>query len=60
MSEDERQQLLAGLLDAVQKCQIRFGGRTELATESDERVAALCLGWEKVLNHGLKPTGTLR
>lgn len=34
---------------------MRFGGRTELATESDERVAFLCTQLEDTLSHGLKP-----
>ena len=34
--------------------QVRFGGRTELATESDERVAFLCAQLEATLSHGLK------
>ena len=33
----ERQALMTRLLDAVKQCQIRFGGRSELATENDSR-----------------------
>lgn len=51
---EERQQLLTNLLDAVKQCQIRFGGRAELATESDARVAVLCSHLEAVLQHGLR------
>ncbi|XP_063844275.1 sorting nexin-29-like [Scylla paramamosain] len=51
----KRQELLSGILSAVQGCQVRFGGRTELATESDERVAFLCTQLEATLSHGLKP-----
>ncbi|XP_076063088.1 sorting nexin-29-like isoform X2 [Oratosquilla oratoria] len=51
----EREELLSGLLAAVQSCQIRYGGRTELATESDSRVAGLCKCLEDALSHGLKP-----
>ncbi|KAK3857060.1 hypothetical protein Pcinc_036671 [Petrolisthes cinctipes] len=50
----KREELLAGLLSAVQQCQVRFGGRAELATESDERVAGLCERLEATLSHGLK------
>ncbi|XP_071797309.1 sorting nexin-29-like [Asterias amurensis] len=50
----ERQHLLDRLLDAVKQCQVRFGGRTELATDSDSRVSCLCAQFEAVLVHGLK------
>ena len=50
----ERQHLLDRLLDAVKQCQVRFGGRTELATDSDSRVSCLCAQLEAVLVHGLK------
>ncbi|KAK7078542.1 Sorting nexin-29 [Halocaridina rubra] len=50
----KREELLSNLLTAVQGCQVRFGGRGELATESDERVASLCTSLELALSHGLK------
>ncbi|XP_054716261.1 sorting nexin-29-like [Uloborus diversus] len=50
----ERQALLSRLLDAVKQCQIRFGGRTELATENDSRVVCLCAQFEAVLQHGIR------
>lgn len=46
--------LLSQLLECVQQCQKRFGGKTELATEFDSCVAALCLSLESVLLHGLR------
>lgn len=46
--------LLGQLLECVQQCQKRFGGKTELATEFDSCVAALCLTLETVLLHGLR------
>lgn len=49
-----RQQLQQGLLSAVKQCQIRFGGRTELATELDQHVTILCMQLEAVLSHGLR------
>lgn len=49
-----RQQLQQGLLSAVKQCQIRFGGRTELATELDQHVTILCVQFEAVLSHGLR------
>ncbi|KAK6624967.1 hypothetical protein RUM43_005258 [Polyplax serrata] len=52
--EKERHQLLSNLLSAVKQCQIRFGGRTELATESDQLVYELCECLELALNHGLR------
>ncbi|CAB3386087.1 Hypothetical predicted protein [Cloeon dipterum] len=53
--EEERQKLLTSLLNAVKACQTRFGGRSQLATESESCVAALCTSLEAVLLHGLKP-----
>ncbi|KAK7502006.1 hypothetical protein BaRGS_00006758, partial [Batillaria attramentaria] len=35
-------------------CQVRFGGRSELATDSDSRVSCLCATWEAALQHGMK------
>ncbi|XP_076458398.1 sorting nexin-29-like [Babylonia areolata] len=52
--QHERQGLLARLLDAVKQCQVRFGGRSELATDSDSRVSCLCATWEAALQHGMK------
>ncbi|KAJ9595508.1 hypothetical protein L9F63_013273 [Diploptera punctata] len=51
---EERQKLLSDLLEAVKQCQIRFGGRAELATESHPRIAVLCNRIEAVLCHGLR------
>uniref|UniRef100_A0A3B4U135 Sorting nexin 29 n=1 Tax=Seriola dumerili TaxID=41447 RepID=A0A3B4U135_SERDU len=51
-----RQHLLERLLDAVKQCQIRFGGRKEIATDSDSRVICLCAQFEAVLQHGLRKT----
>ncbi|XP_036924888.1 sorting nexin-29 isoform X1 [Sturnira hondurensis] len=50
----KRQFLLERLLDAVKQCQIRFGGRKEIASDSDSRVTCLCAQFEAVLQHGLK------
>ena len=50
----DRQQLMSDLHDAVKKCQVRFGGRAELATESDPHVATLCCCLEGALAHGLR------
>ncbi|XP_044289080.1 sorting nexin-29 isoform X3 [Varanus komodoensis] len=52
----KRQFLLERLLDAVKQCQIRFGGRKEIASDSDSRVTCLCAQFESVLQHGLKRT----
>uniref|UniRef100_A0A8D2JL17 Sorting nexin 29 n=1 Tax=Varanus komodoensis TaxID=61221 RepID=A0A8D2JL17_VARKO len=38
------------------RCQIRFGGRKEIASDSDSRVTCLCAQFESVLQHGLKRT----
>ncbi|XP_058477293.1 sorting nexin-29 isoform X1 [Solea solea] len=53
-SDTKRQRLLERLLDAVKQCQIRFGGRKEIATDSDSRVICLCAQFETVLQHGLR------
>ncbi|XP_034717337.1 sorting nexin-29 [Etheostoma cragini] len=53
-SDTKRQHLLERLLDAVKQCQIRFGGRKEIATDSDSRVICLCAQFETVLQHGLR------
>ncbi|XP_053327430.1 sorting nexin-29 [Spea bombifrons] len=54
-SNDVRRQcLMERLLDAVKQCQIRFGGRKEIASDSDSRVICLCAQFEAVLQHGLK------
>lgn len=50
----KRQCLMERLLDAVKQCQIRFGGRKEIASDSDSRVICLCAQFEAVLQHGLK------
>ena len=50
----ERQKLLEDLLAAAKKCHIRFGGRTELATESEICVKQLCHIFELIFSHGLR------
>uniref|UniRef100_UPI00358FA45B sorting nexin-29 n=1 Tax=Myxine glutinosa TaxID=7769 RepID=UPI00358FA45B len=52
--EAERQALLVRLLDAVKQCQIRFGGKKEIAFDSDSRVVCLCAQLEAVLQHGMR------
>ncbi|KAM4623538.1 sorting nexin-29 [Polymixia lowei] len=52
--DTKRQNLLERLLDAVKQCQIRFGGRKEIASDSDSRVICLCAQFEAVLQHGLR------
>uniref|UniRef100_A0A8C9F820 Sorting nexin 29 n=1 Tax=Pavo cristatus TaxID=9049 RepID=A0A8C9F820_PAVCR len=53
-NDAKRQFLLERLLDAVKQCQIRFGGRKEIASDSDSRVTCLCAQFEAVLQHGLR------
>ncbi|XP_054010336.1 sorting nexin-29 [Hylaeus anthracinus] len=50
----ERHKLLEDLLAAAKKCHIRFGGRTELATELDLSVSHLCHVFESIFSHGLR------
>ncbi|XP_071250151.1 sorting nexin-29-like isoform X2 [Salvelinus alpinus] len=53
-NDAKRQHLLERLLDSVKQCQIRFGGRKEIASDSDSRVICLCAQFEAVLQHGLR------
>ena len=39
---DKKQSLLESLLESVKQCQIRFGGKSELATENEEVISTLC------------------
>lgn len=51
---ESAEKLLKQLLECVQECQRRYGGKTELATEFDSCVVALCLTLEAVLLNGLR------
>ncbi|KAF5296667.1 hypothetical protein FQR65_LT10207 [Abscondita terminalis] len=51
---EDANKVLTQLLENVQSCQKRFGGKTELATEFDNCVAALCLSLESVFCHGIR------
>lgn len=51
---EDANKVLNQLLECVQQCQKRFGGKTELATEFDNCVAALCLSLEAVFLHGIR------
>ncbi|KAH0954016.1 hypothetical protein HN011_007055 [Eciton burchellii] len=50
----EKEKLLEELLVAAKECHVRFGGRAELATESDICIARLCHIFELIFSHGLK------
>ena len=50
----KKQILLDELLESVKHCQIKFGGKSELATEAEDVIADLCKKLEAILNHGLK------
>lgn len=52
--ENERKHLLNSLSDAIKECQLRFGGKRELATDMDGRVCFLCQKLEAIFMHGLK------
>ena len=54
VKSEERQKLLSNLLNAIKSCQVRFGGKSELATENERVVSDLCQCLEVVLEHGLK------
>eukprot|EP00092_Neocalanus_flemingeri_P018720 GFUD01020275.1.p1 GENE.GFUD01020275.1~~GFUD01020275.1.p1 ORF type:complete len:796 (+),score=193.24 GFUD01020275.1:230-2617(+) len=51
---ERRQELLDSTLGAVKKCQVRFGGKVELATEGNDEINNLCTRLEMALLHGLK------
>ena len=53
-SDKKKQSLLDDLLKSVKECQIRFGGKSELATENEDVISSLCSKFEAILNHGLK------
>lgn len=48
------ERLQKNLLNSVKQCQKRFGGSSEIATESDQEVANMCHCIEAILSHGLK------
>ncbi|XP_043282728.1 sorting nexin-29 isoform X2 [Venturia canescens] len=50
----DRQKLQEDLLGAAKLCHIRYGGRAELATESDQCVSRLCYAFEAIFRHGLR------
>ncbi|KYN01154.1 Sorting nexin-29, partial [Cyphomyrmex costatus] len=50
----EKEKLLEDLLVSAKECHVRFGGRAELATESETCVAKLCHIFELIFSHGLK------
>ena len=52
--DSKKQRLLDDLLQSVKECQVRYGGKSELATENEGVIANLCIKFEAVLNHGLK------
>lgn len=51
---NEAEKILKQLLECVQDCQKRYGGKTELATELDSCVAGLCLSLEAIFCYGLR------
>lgn len=53
----DRGKLQEELLAAAKSCHVRFGGRMELATESDQCVSRLCCAFESIFRHGLKTKG---
>ncbi|XP_072743387.1 sorting nexin-29 isoform X2 [Anoplolepis gracilipes] len=50
----EKEKLLEDLLVSAKECHVRFGGRAELATESEACVVKLCHIFESIFDHGLK------
>ncbi|KAH0561707.1 hypothetical protein KQX54_018916 [Cotesia glomerata] len=50
----DRFKLQEDLLSAAKACHVRFGGRMELATETDQCVYKLCYAFESIFRHGLR------
>ncbi|XP_012265722.2 sorting nexin-29 isoform X2 [Athalia rosae] len=50
----DRKKLQEDLLAAAKKCHLRYGGKAELATDSDACVTQLCCMFELIFNHGLR------
>ncbi|XP_057321917.1 sorting nexin-29 [Microplitis mediator] len=50
----DRFKLQEDLLAAAKLCHVRFGGRMELATETDQCVSRLCYSFESIFRHGLR------
>lgn len=51
---EQSEKLTNQLLECVQNCQKKFGGRKQLATEYDSCVVAVCITLELILCHGLR------
>ncbi|XP_059618479.1 sorting nexin-29 [Phlebotomus argentipes] len=58
--ESSRRSLVHHLMTVVKDLQKRYGGKTELATESDHNVLRLCDSWEYALCHGLRMGSLLK
>ncbi|XP_055681615.1 sorting nexin-29 [Lutzomyia longipalpis] len=58
--ESTRKSLVHHLMTVVKELQRKYGGKTELATESDHNVLKLCDSWEYALCHGLRTGSLLR
>ncbi|CAG2107212.1 unnamed protein product, partial [Medioppia subpectinata] len=58
-SVNEKHLIANRLLESVKQCQIRFGGRSELATDMDQRVVKLCQSLEEAFSHGLRKNRNL-
>lgn len=52
--------ILDELMSIVKECQIKYGGKTELATEQDMKIVRLCLVWERLLCHGIKQSSFVK
>jgi len=54
---ERRQEILETTLQAVKRCQVRYGGKQELATEGSDEVQGLLTRLELVLGHGMREPG---
>ena len=52
--EQEREKIYSNVVDAVKQCQDTFGGKSQLATDTDTAVSILLLRFERIFQHGLK------
>ena len=52
--EQEREQLFSNAIEAVKQCQTTFGGKSQLAADTDTTVSILLMRLERIFHHGLK------
>ena len=54
IQEEEREKIFSYAVEAVKQCQNTFGGKSQLAADTDTTVSILLLRLERIFQHGLK------